>query len=177
MRNTLLVLAALLASTPVFSQENFIGTTRVDAGADSSRNAVLKGISQLYLEVAFVEGARAEDGDLRGELRDAVELELRRAGIMLRENSPGDLATRSPVLRMEVKFERGSGRFMARMNLALNDQVTVVRNRETLLARVWDVERSVSAPMDPALIREVRLKAKEMTVDFLSALKRANGGR
>jgi hypothetical protein len=175
-----LVALAILA-TPLLAQDFSspvpAPVTPTPAPAVDNRNAVLRGINQLYLEVAVTDGGRPEDADLRSELRDVIELELRRAGILLRDGAGTDPALRSPTLRLEVKFDRGAGRFAARLNLGVSDQVTVTRNREVLLAEVWSVERSTSAAVDTALPREVRQKARDMTTDFIAALRKTNSGR
>ena len=144
--------------------------------AEASRNAVLRGINQVQLDVNLSEGARAEDAELRTELRDAVELELRRAGILLREGGPGE-ADRTPALRLDVKFDRAAGRFAARVNLAVRDQVTVTRNRETVVTEVWSLERTASSNVDSGFSREVRKVARDLTGDFLAALRKANAPR
>lgn len=169
--------AALFLSVAPLLAQDVAATPVVPAPAADNRNAVLRGINQLYLEVALTDGAKAEDSELRGELRDVIELELRRAGILLRESSVTDPTSRSPLLRLEVKFDRGLGRFAARLNLGVSDQVTVTRNREVLLAEVWALERTASSAVETGLPREVRQKARDMTADFLSALRKSNASR
>lgn len=174
------LLALALLSTPVFAQDAGVDPLKPASPALSSeaaKNAVLRGIGHVYLEVAITEGGTSADSDLRGELRDAVELELRRAGIVIRESAPTDAAGRSPVLRLEVKFDRGAGRFAGRLNLGVSDQVVVVRSREMVMAQIWSLERSASSAIDTGLSREIRARAREMTTDFVAALRRANGVR
>ncbi len=176
------LIALVFAAAPVLAQDTppakpAVGPAIVAPAPEPDRNGVLRGINQLYLEVAVTDGARPEDAELRGELRDVIELELRRAGVLLRDGAMADPSSRSPALRLEVKFDRGAGRFAARLNLAVKDQVTVTRNREVLLAEVWASERSTSATLDTGLSAEVRRRARDMTVDFLAALRKANSGR
>lgn len=174
------LLALALVSSPLLAQtapDPLKPVAIPSVPTDASRNAVLRGISQIYLEVAITEGGTPGDSELRSELRDAVELELRRAGITLRESSPTDTEARSPLLRMEVKFDRGAGRFAARLNMGVRDQVMVTRSRETITAEIWNLERSASSPVDTGLSREIRSRARDMTADFISALRRANGVR
>lgn len=170
--------AALALLAAPLSAQDIAATPTGPVPVVDNRNAVLRGINQVFLEVALVEGAKSEDSDLRGELRDVIELELRRAGILLRDGSTVDPSLRtSPTLRLEVKFDRGVGRSAARLNLGVSDQVTVTRNREVLLAEVWSLERTASAAVDTGLPREVRQKARDMTIDFLSALRKSNTPR
>lgn len=174
------LVAVAFLSAPLLAQEAATpppAASPAPTVAADNRNAVLRGIDRLYLEVAVTDGARPEDADLRGELRDVIELELRRAGILLRDASLSEPGSRSPALRLEVKFDRGAGRFAARLNLGVSDQVTVTRNREVLLAEVWSIERSTSSAVDSGLAREVRQRARDMTVEFLAALRKANSGR
>ncbi len=181
MRHTLLPLVCLgTLVAPLGAQEAPV-TTRTPPvpsfiAAEAARNAVLRGINQVQLDVGISEGARPEDAELRTELRDAVELELRRSGVLLRDSAPGE-SDRIPVLRLDVQFDRSSGRFAARVNLSVRDQVTVIRNRETVMAEVWSLERGASASVDSGLPREVRKVAREMTSDFLVALRKAGASR
>ena len=141
---------------------------------ETDQSGVLRGIGRVYLDVSLSEGVRPEDADLRSELRDAVELELRRAGVLLIDGPP---APGSPTLRFSVKFDRGAGRYAARLNLAVRDQVTVTRNRETLVAEIWSVDRSASSAIDTGLSRDIRSRARDMTIEFANALRKANGLR
>lgn len=176
MRPALLLPLLALSLPPALPAQDAVPSPRTPVAnsylaAEAARNAVLRGINQVQLEVTISDGARPEDAELRGELRDAVELELRRAGVLLRE-SPAE-PDRIPTLRLDVKFDRSAGHFSARVNLSVRDQVTVTRNRETLVTEVWSLDRSANSNMDSGLPREVRRVAREMTSDFLAALRKA----
>ncbi|MGA0134405.1 MAG: hypothetical protein ACO3ND_08635, partial [Opitutales bacterium] len=112
--------------------------------ADTSINK-LRGITFLFIDVKVNE-LRSEDGDLRGDLRDVVELELRRNNIAPKEAplSPADTAV--PLLVIEVKFDRALGRSAADIELSIRDTATVVRNNEKVLAVTYSqVKKAMSA--------------------------------
>ena len=84
---------------------------------------------------------------------------------------PDDTAC-SPVLRLEVRFDRGAGRYATRINLSVRDRVSVTRNGEVLLAEIWSVERGASSAIDTGLSREIRLRIRDLTCDFITALRK-----
>lgn len=167
-----LPVVACLALAPVFAQEAPPAAPAPVVAED--RAAVLRGIGRVSLDIVLTDGVRAEDADLRSDLRDAIELELRRSGIQINDGQPAG----SPVLRLTVKFDRGAGRYAARVILSVKDQVTVSRNNESLFAEIWAVERGASSALDTGLSREIRGRSRDMAAEFAAALRKANiGGR
>lgn len=167
-----LLLAAVVAAVPLFADEGDPVPAPAAPVVMPDGSAVLRGIGRVTLEVVMSDGVRAEDTELRTDLRDTLELELRRAGVRLADSNSG-----SPVLRLTVKFDRGAGRYAARLILSVKDQVIVTRSRESIVAEIWTAERGASAALDTALSREIRSRARDLSGDFTSALRKANGLR
>ena len=84
----------------------------------------LRSISYFFTDVRTSEN-RPEDGDLRAELRDLIELELRRAGMTPRELPSVNPDASAPQLIIDVRFDRGLGRYSAVVAVAVRDEATV----------------------------------------------------
>ena len=82
MRSLALALLATLAAVSGLAQADPLRST----GGDEKAFAKLRGITFFFIDVTTSE-SRPEDADLRGEIRDAMELEMRRANIVPRSVS------------------------------------------------------------------------------------------
>ena len=76
MRSLALALLATLAAVSGLAQADPLRST----GGDEKAFAKLRGITFFFIDVSTSE-SRPEDADLRGEIRDGMELELRRANL------------------------------------------------------------------------------------------------
>lgn len=165
-----LLLAALLIATVSLAQEP---APARPAPTDTGANK-LRGISFLFIDVKVLD-QRSEDGDLRAELRDVIELELRRNSVAPKETPmvPNDATV--PLLTVEVRFDRALGRSAADIELSIRDTATVIRNNEKVLAVTYtQVKKAVSAS-DAALPREVKARTRELVVELIEGLRKANG--
>ncbi len=161
--------SAIGITTPLPAQTTTLGQPSQE---EFSR---LRGISAFYIDVASQDGA-TQDADLRNELRDLIELELRRANLSIRPLPVvGDTENLTPMLRLNLKFDRGMGRFACDMQLEVRDQVEITRNRKTIVATTFQMDRSVSSPSDIFLRRDVKARTREMVNELISGLKKANG--
>ncbi|MFN5804561.1 MAG: hypothetical protein ACK467_02905, partial [Opitutia bacterium] len=115
-----LLLAALLSTSALLAQEPAPARA---LPADTSVNK-LRGINYLFIDVK-VNDQRSEDGDLRAELRDVVELELRRNNVAPKEAPMAPNESHVPLLTIEVRFDRALGRSAADIELSIRDTATV----------------------------------------------------
>ena len=165
MRSTLLALACLLALPVLRAQED---PKPVKLPEDRTF-AKLRGISYFFIDVATSE-SRPEDADLRGEIRDAIELEMRRSNLVPKEFVGG-----TPLLTIEVKFERGLGRYEAVINLTIRDNATITRNREPVLAVTYAQTKKAVGSSDGTLIREIKGRSRELVIELIEGLKKSQG--
>lgn len=176
MRLPLFALAALLALTlgcPVRAQ-GFDEPSKGGANRPSENStAKLRGISYFFIDVLTID-PRPEDGDLRQELRDAIELEMRRAGLVPKEYSGSNPEAATPLLTIEIRFEKGSlGRFGADVTLSIRDNATIVRNREAVLAQTYVQTKKAVGSSDATLTKEIKARARELVTELLEGLKKA----
>ena len=170
MRPALLALACLLALPVVRAQED----PKPGKVAEDRTFAKLRGISYFFIDVITSE-TRPEDADLRGEIRDAVELEMRRSGIVPKEFSGGNSETATPLLTIEVRFERGLGRYEAFINLTIRDNATILRNREAVLAVTYVQTKKAVGSSDGTLAREIKGRSRELVIELIEGLKKSQG--
>lgn len=170
MRSTLLALACLLALPVLRAQED----PKTGKVAEDRTFAKLRGISYFFIDVVTSE-TRPEDADLRSEIRDAIELEMRRSGIVPKEFVGGNVETATPLLTIEVKFERGLGRYEAIVNLTIRDNATITRNREAVLATTYAQTKKAVGSSDGTLAREVKGRSRELVIELIEGLKKSQG--
>lgn len=164
-----LLLAALLTAVAALAQEPAPPRT---APADTGVNK-LRGINFLFIDVK-VSDQRAEDGDLRAELRDVIELELRRNNVAPKEAPLAPTEATVPLLTVDVRFDRALGRSAADIELSIRDTATVVRNNEKVLAVTYTQVRKALAASDTALPREVKSRTRELVSELIDGLRKAN---
>lgn len=170
MRPLLLALACLLALPVLRAQED----PKTGKVAEDRTFAKLRGISYFFIDVVTSE-TRPEDADLRSEIRDAIELEMRRNGIVPKEFVGGNVETATPLLTIEVKFERGLGRYEAIVNLTIRDNATITRNREAVLATTYAQTKKAVGSSDGTLAREVKGRSRELVIELIDGLKKSQG--
>ena len=170
MRPVLLALACLLAFPALRAQEE----TKPGKLPEDRTFAKLRGISYFFIDVVTSE-TRPEDADLRSEIRDAIELEMRRSGIVPKEFVGGNVETATPLLTIEVKFERGLGRYEAIVNLTIRDNATITRNREAVLATTYAQTKKAVGSSDGTLAREVKGRSRELVIELIDGLKKSQG--
>ena len=170
MRPLLLALACLLALPVLRAQED----PKTGKVAEDRTFAKLRGISYFFIDVVTSE-TRPEDADLRSEIRDAIELEMRRSGIVPKEFVGGNVETATPLLTIEVKFERGLGRYEAIVNLTIRDNATITRNREAVLATTYAQTKKAVGSSDGTLSREIKGRSRELVIELIDGLKKLQG--
>jgi hypothetical protein len=170
MRPVLLALACLLAFPALRAQEE----TKPGKLPEDRTFAKLRGISYFFIDVVTTE-TRPEDADLRSEIRDAIELEMRRSNIVPKEFVGGNSETATPLLTIEVKFERGLGRYEAVINLTIRDNATIKRNSEAVLAVTYAQTKKAVGSSDGTLAREIKGRSRELAIELIDGLKKLQG--
>lgn len=162
---TLALLAAFVTLTAVAQ------TDPLRAAPADKAFAKLRGITQFYIDVTTSEN-RGEDADLRGEIRDGMELELRRANLTPKPVEGLSPEAATPLLLIEVRFDRGLGRYTADVNLSVRDNATISRNKEAVLAQSYGETRRALGTSDTALNREVKARSRELVLEIIEGMKR-----
>ncbi|GDY17725.1 hypothetical protein LBMAG55_10480 [Verrucomicrobiota bacterium] len=170
MRPVLLALACLLAFPALRAQEE----TKPGKLPEDRTFAKLRGISYFFIDVVTSE-TRPEDADLRSEIRDAIELEMRRSNIVPKEFVGGNSELATPLLTIEVKFERGLGRYEAVINLTIRDNATIKRNSEAVLAVTYAQTKKAVGSSDGTLAREIKGRSRELAIELIDGLKKLQG--
>jgi len=140
------------------------------APADDKSFAKLRGINSFFIDVVTSE-SRPEDADLRTEIRDAMELEMRRANIVPKavEGLPPEATT--PLLTIEVRLDRGLGRYNADVILAVRDNATITRNKEAVLAQSYAQAKRAMGTSESTLNREIKARGRELVQELLAGIK------
>ena len=167
MRSLALALLATLAAVSGHAQAFPSGPSP----ADDKSFAKLRGITFFFIDVTTSE-SRPEDADLRGEIRDAMELEMRRANIVPRSVDGLTPETTTPLLTIEVRLDRGLGRYNADVILAVRHNATITRNKEAVLAQSYSESRRALGTSDTALNREVKARSRELVLEIIDGMKR-----
>jgi hypothetical protein len=166
MRSLALALLATLAAVSGHAQADPLRST----GGDDKSFAKLRGITFFFIDVTTSE-SRPEDADLRGEIRDAMELEMRRANIVPRSVDGLTPETTTPLLTIEVRLDRGLGRYNADVILAVRDNATITRNKEAVLAQSYSQSKRAMGTSDTTLNREVKARSRELVQELLAGIK------
>ncbi|MDR2429444.1 MAG: hypothetical protein LBD14_00815 [Puniceicoccales bacterium] len=135
----------------------------------------LRGITHFYIEVTSTGGATGE-GELRNELRDLIELELRRANITVRTLTPTDAADVTPVLHLNVRLDRtgGMGRPECVIELNVRDRVSIVRNKEQINATIFELRRPAGITVEQTFARDMKNRTRELMAEFIKGMKKNN---
>lgn len=133
--------------------------------------AKLRGITQFYIDVTTSEN-RPEDTDLRTEIRDGMELELRRANLTPKDVEGLSSEATTPLMLIDVRFDRGLGRYTADVTLSVRDNATINRNKEAVLAQSYGETRRALGTSDTALNREVKARSRELVLEIIEGMKR-----
>lgn len=142
---------------------------RTAAGEDKSF-AKLRGITVFFIDVSSSEN-RPEDGDLRTEIRDAMELEMRRANIVPKSVEGLAPETTTPLLTIEVRLDRGLGRYNADVILAVRDNATITRNKEAVLAQSYAQSKRAMGTSENTLNREIKARSRDLVQELLAGIK------
>jgi hypothetical protein len=166
MRSLALALLAAFVTLTAVAQ-----TEPQRSGPQDKAFAKLRGITQFYIDVTTSEN-RPEDADLRTEIRDGMELELRRANLTPKpvEGLSPEVAT--PLLLVDVRYDRGLGRYTADVTLSVRDNATITRNKEAVLAQSYSESRRALGTSDTALNREVKARSRELVLEIIDGMKR-----
>lgn len=166
MRSLAFALLAAFVSLNAVAQ-----TDPLRAAPQDKAFAKLRGITQFYIDVATSEN-RPEDADLRTEIRDGMELELRRANLAPKSVEGLSPEAATPLLLIEVRYDRGLGRYNADVVLSVRDNATISRNKEAVLAQSYSESRRALGTSDTALNREVKSRSRELVVEIIDGMKR-----
>jgi|GEM_PF-354305 len=176
LRLAFLLCLGTLAATQL-SAQGFEESSRVGGKAGSSDDkstAKLKGITFFFIDVSTSE-SRPEDGELRSDIRDAIELEMRRANIVPKEFTGNNPENSTPLLSIEVRFDRSLGRYSAEVVISVRDNATVIRNKEPVLAQTYTQTKKAVGSSDNTLAREVKSRARELVVELIEGMKKNKG--
>ncbi len=166
MRSLALALLAALATLTAVAQ-----TDPLRAAPQEKAFAKLRGITQFYIDVSTSEN-RPEDADLRGEIRDGMELDLRRANLTPKSVEGLSQEAATPLLLVDVRYDRGLGRYTADVTLSVRDNATISRNKEAVLAQSYSESRRALGTSDTALNREVKARSRELVLEIIEGMKR-----
>ncbi len=132
----------------------------------------LRSISYFFTDVRTSEN-RPEDGDLRAELRDLIELELRRAGMTPRELPTINPDASAPQLVIDIRFDRGLGRYSAVVAVTVRDEATVRRNGQPVMAETYRSERAAAGTSDSLLTRDIKNRGRELLTELFEGMNKA----
>jgi len=135
----------------------------------------LRSISYFFTDVKTSEN-RPEDGDLRAELRDLIELELRRAGMTPRDLPTINPDASAPQLLIEIRFDRGLGRYSAVVAVSVRDEATVRRNGQPVMAETYRAERPAAGTSDALLTRDIKNRSRELLSELFDGMSKAKTG-
>jgi hypothetical protein len=166
MRSFALALLASFTALTAVAQ-----TDPLRAAPQDKAFAKLRGITQFYIDVTTSEN-RPEDADLRTEIRDGMELELRRANLTPKAVDGLSPEAATPLLLVEVRYDRGLGRYTADVILSVRDNATITRNKEAVLAQSYSETRRALGTSDTALNREVKARSRELVLEIIDGMKR-----
>jgi hypothetical protein len=166
MRSLALALLAAFVTLTAVAQ-----TDPLRAAPQDKAFAKLRGITQFYIDVITSEN-RPEDADLRGEIRDGMELELRRANLTPKAVEGLSPEAATPLLLIEIRYDRGLGRYNADVILSVRDNATIARNKEAVLAQSYSESRRALGTSDTALNREVKARGRELVLEIIEGMKR-----
>ncbi len=170
MRLPALALAALLTiATSSLQSQGLDDPAKVRIGDNPFSK--LRGISYFFIDVITVD-PRPEDGDLRQELRDGIELEMRRAGITPKEYNGTNPEASTPLLTVEIRFDRGLGRYAADVTLFIRDNATIARNREPVLAQTYVQTKKAVGSSDSTLTKEIKGRSRELVSELIDGMKK-----
>ncbi|MDR1498408.1 MAG: hypothetical protein LBS59_08415 [Puniceicoccales bacterium] len=142
----------------------------LNAAVDDPGYSRLRGITQFFLDVTSSD--LNSDAELRGEVRDIMELEFRRSNIAVSSIPTTSAVTPTPVLQLHLKIERGPGRVSCELRLSVLDKVEIVRNKERINAVTFDTSRQIGFMPEQNLSRDVRNRVREMIREFIRGMKR-----
>ncbi|MGB0744698.1 MAG: hypothetical protein ACPGSB_09240 [Opitutales bacterium] len=138
---------------------------------DGDRAIHLKGINYIYMNVDTSLSSEISTSE-RMDISDIVELQLRRANIILRPYVVNAPRGNVPLLELTIKDLQARGGDSHELILRVHDYVTIDRNKERTIATIFEMSRTTT----PASGDTASLKAKlrELMGDFVDAFKKQN---
>lgn len=170
----LLALPLLLAAAALTAQTAEPAPKATGPATNEQTFAKLRGITFFYIDVTTSE-SRPEDADLRAEIRDALELEMRRTNFLPKEFNGLSPEAATPLLSVEVRFDRGLGRYNADVILSVRDNATVTRNKEPVLAQTYVQTKKAMGSSDTTLAREVKARSRELVIELIDGIRKLKG--
>jgi hypothetical protein len=76
------------------------------------------------------------------------------------------------LLLVDVRYDRGLGRYTADVTLSVRDNATITRNKEAVLAQSYSESRRALGTSDTALNREVKARSRELVLEIIEGMKR-----
>lgn len=137
-----------------------------------NENAIhLKGINYIYMNVDTSLASKVTTSE-RMDISDIVELQLRRADIILRPYVANAPKSNVPLLELAIKDVQSRGGDSYEIILRVHDYVTIDRNKERTIATIYEMRRSTM----PSAGDTAALKAKlrELMGDFVAAFEKQN---
>ena len=77
----------------------------------------------------------------------------------------------TPLLTIEVRLDRGLGRYNADVILAVRDNATITRNKEAVLAQSYAQSKRANGTSEATLGREVKARSRELVQELLAGIK------
>ena len=165
MRSLALALLAAFVTLTAVAQ-----TDPLRAAPQDKAFAKLRGITQFYIDVTTSEN-RPEDADLRTEIRAGMELELRRANLTPKSVEGLSPEAATPLLLVDVRYDRGLGRYTADVTLSVRDNATITRNKEAVLAQSYAQSKRAMGTSETTLNREIKARSRELVQELLAGIK------
>lgn len=160
----LMSLCALLVSVSAYGQR------------ESSSGKLLRGLDQLHMHVV-IESERDVDRDMRNQMADVVELELRRAMIPLLPYVVNEPDENIPLLLVSMAVDRNGPRPVTRINLQIIDRVVVARNKENTTATIYSARTDAASNSDATLARDTRDGLRDLMKRFIEDYNAVNPRR
>ncbi|MFW5883557.1 MAG: hypothetical protein ACOCVG_04240 [Verrucomicrobiota bacterium] len=132
----------------------------------------LEGLNGLHFNV-LTTSFQDTDLELRRDLSDIVELELRRAKVPVFEFFSNEPAGNVPLVEVVLDVQRGA-RNSFTLRLELRDTVVIERNNIRITATTYATERSGTTPNADALGSEIKNTMRTMMAEFTDAYREVN---
>lgn len=167
MRLLALSLLTCIASIHGLAQADPLGVR----GADDKAFAKLKGVTFFYIDVTSTEN-RPEDADLRSDIRETIELMMLKAAITPKSIDGVTPDTATPLLTIDIRLDRGLGRYNSDVIISVRDNATITRNKEAVLAQSYAQSKRAMGTSDSTLSREIKARSRELLAELIEGMKR-----
>ena len=75
------------------------------------------------------------------------------------------------MLSIDVRFNRGLGRYDADVVLSVRDNATITRNKEAVLAQSYAQSKRASGTSEATLSREIKARSRELVQEIIAGIK------